>query len=96
MRTTVELPPSLANEVLVPPAVEWNGPAGIGTVTAACTRDAGSGTMTIEQKANLSRGVVSADDYEALLALQRELTHPKARTILVTADAPAATQPASE
>ena len=70
--------------------VDWTGPAGTGTVTSTCAFDAAGRTMTIEQQAHLTRGVVEAKDYDQLIGLQQALTHPKARTVLLIADTPKA------
>jgi transglutaminase-like putative cysteine protease len=86
--TVVELPPGFSNVVLAPKPEKWRLPAGGGTVQIDVTRQepqaSGSTILTVTCDVDLNPCILSPEDYTDLLAIEKKLAHPSARTVLVT------------
>lgn len=82
----IVLPASTQSVPVVPPELDWVLPAGLGRLT--CTtrqRRLPDGRLEIELRRNVLLGsaVVAPELYPALLEMNRRLTHPEMRTIVV-------------
>jgi hypothetical protein len=87
VRYEIRLPASYRDVHLAPGAVTWKGPVNLGSVRfrmAKRTMPGGRTILEIVQEANLNPAVIPADDYASLLDINRRLSHPKNRTVLVS------------
>jgi hypothetical protein len=88
LTTVVELPAGFSQVVLAPDSRDWQLPAGGGTVhvSVANDRQGGDGPvhLTITHEVDLNPFMVEAQGYPELVEIEKQLAHPKARTILVT------------
>ena len=91
IRTHVTLPPGFEEFVLLPREMKQELPNAAGTVRLTVAKVAARGldhqpkngrTFMIEYRAELGPAVLPAAVYADVLALQRRLSHPQARTVL--------------
>jgi transglutaminase-like putative cysteine protease len=83
---TVILPPGVKNIPVLPPDGEWELPSKLGTITLAVTEDElpnGRKTLTFHRTIKLDHALVKPEEYPALLEINRQLSHPKMRTLMV-------------
>ena len=99
IRTIITPPEGFGRIVLKPSEMTWQAPNEAGEVRVeqktfrtehSATDDsippsAGRTSLVIKQSADLEPAVIPAADYDALLELERRLSHPRAGTILLTA-----------
>ena len=85
--TAVVLPPRTREVVLRPPALEWNAIPGAGRITVFSNSpgigDGPGPEIPIQHVAKLCSAIIRPADYKKLLEIQRRLSHPRARTILL-------------
>jgi transglutaminase-like putative cysteine protease len=85
--TVVELPAGFTHVVLAPEQRHWQLPAGGGTVRVSVATEQQQGgalRLVVTHEVDLNPFLVESDGYAELLEIERQLTHAKARTILVT------------
>ncbi|MEN6577998.1 MAG: DUF3857 domain-containing protein [Phycisphaerales bacterium] len=86
--TVVELPEGFSRVVLAPEQRHWQLPAGAGVVrvNVSTERQQGDGParLVITHEVDLNPFMVEPDDYADLVEIEKQLTHAKARTVLVT------------
>jgi len=79
---SVILPAGFDNVQLVPPEITWKAPEDAGTIT---TKAVVSGNkIKVIDSVNIDPAVIPADEYDDLLEINRKLSHPRMRTILVS------------
>ncbi len=82
LTASVELPAGFDNVQLVPPDITWKAPEDAGTIT---TKAVVSGNkIKVIDSVNINPAVIPADEYDDLLEINRKLSHPRMRTILVS------------
>jgi transglutaminase-like putative cysteine protease len=87
---TVHLPAAAAGIVLAPQSMEWTAPGHVGTVTIRRDDLPGSGAdgtplgFRLTQEVSLRPAVLDPAFYGELLEANRQLSHPRAKTVLVT------------
>ena len=82
LRTRIELPPSYRTAVLLPESFFWNAPQDAGTVWIDV--DMGkNGVLTLVHDVDLQPAIFPPDSYQELLEVNRRLSHPNARTVLL-------------
>ncbi|RLD12355.1 MAG: hypothetical protein DRI44_00865 [Chlamydiae bacterium] len=82
LTASVELPKEFDNVKLTPPDITWKAPENAGTIT---TKTLVSGSkIKIIDSVDINPAVISVDDYDDLLEINRKLSHPRMRTILVS------------
>lgn len=79
----ITLPEGFDDIELAPPDVEWTAPADAGTIVVKTTRGDNAATLSIAHDINLKPAIIPADDYSALLDINRTLSHQRMQTILV-------------
>lgn len=85
--TVVELPTGFTHVVLAPEQKDWQLPAGGGTVRVSVATERQQGgalRFVVTHEVDLNPFLVESDGYVELLEIERQLTHAKARTVLVT------------
>lgn len=85
--TVVELPAGFTRVVLAPEQRHWQLPAGGGTVRVSVATEQQQGgalRLVVTHEVDLNPFLVGSDGYAELLEIERQLTHAKARTVLVT------------
>ena len=83
---TVILPPGVKDMPVLPPAGEWALPSSLGTITIEVTENKqsdGRKTLTFHRAINVDHALVKPEEYPALLEINRQLSHPKMRTLMV-------------
>jgi len=82
------LPAGFSRVVLAPEQRHWQLPAGAGVVrvNVSTERQQGdeSARLIITHEVDLNPFMVQPDDYAELVEIEKQLTHAKARTVLVT------------
>lgn len=81
----VILPPGVRSLPILPPETDLSLPDGLGHVRSRVTRanlPDGRTQLTIRRTTNIEAAILPADIYPALLEINRQLTHPRMRTIL--------------
>jgi len=81
---TMHMPEGFSDADILPSDLLWSAPANAGTVRIATSRADDGRTFTVHQDVDLQPAVISADDYPELLAINRQLAHPRMQTVLVT------------
>jgi transglutaminase-like putative cysteine protease len=88
--TIIELPPGYSHVVLAPEQRQWQLPGGGGVVRVSVTTEPRKGDsparLVITHEVNLDPFLLEADGYAELVEIEKQLTHAKARTVLVTRD----------
>jgi transglutaminase-like putative cysteine protease len=85
IRVAVELPEEFQTVLLSPPAIDWAAPRDAGTVTVTTTQNADDPSqLIVEYVIDLDAAMIPASDYPELLDIQAKLSHPSARTIVLT------------
>lgn len=82
----VILPPGVRSIPMLPPAVDWALPDGLGHVRVDVERSArpdGRIEITLRRTVSIEPAIVPAEIYPALLEIHRRLMHPQMRTVLV-------------
>ena len=79
----VQLPEGFTDVVLAPKGFVWKAPADAGTVTCTVTQEADPARLIIHYDMDLDAAVISAADYDELLEIQRLLTQPAGRTVIL-------------
>jgi len=82
LTASVELPAGFDNVQLVPPDITWKAPEDAGTITMKTT--VSGNKIKIIDSVNIDPAVIPADEYDDLLEINRKLSHPRMRTILVS------------
>jgi hypothetical protein len=81
------LPDGAAEVLLLPGDVQWDAPAGLGTVSLAShytpASKGRSAQVRITRELALNPAVIPSADYPALLEMNRRLQHPELRTLLI-------------
>ncbi|NQU39704.1 MAG: DUF3857 domain-containing protein [Lentisphaerae bacterium] len=83
LRYDVKLPATTRQVHLLPPAIDWQGPSGLGDIRFTERTDDDGRHITLTQDVNLRPAVVRPEDYPTLLTLQQRLQHPSAQTLLI-------------
>ncbi len=86
IRIEVALPEAFPRAVLLPPEIDWQGPAGTGRVkveSRLSSQDAERVRLRMDLHADLNPAVVPPGQYARLMEIMRRLTHPGARTVLL-------------
>ena len=88
LTTHIALPEELRRVVLAPGEFDWMAPRGGGSVTVRCEGRAKEGSqvradLRLVHEVDLRPAVIPAEAYENLLETNRQLSHPRARTILL-------------
>jgi hypothetical protein len=79
------LPAATREAPVLPPAIDWELPAGMGRLTCTTRRERlADGRLLIELRRELRRecALVAPELYPALLEMNRRLTHPAMRTVV--------------
>ena len=88
--TIVELPRGFSRVVLAPEQKHWQLPGEGGVIHVSVSRERpqsdGPVRLVITDEVELRPFMVEADNYLELVEIEKELTHAKARTVLVTRD----------
>ena len=79
----ITLPAGTKNIDLLPPEIDWQGPAGIGSIQFTQKIDETGRHITLTQKVDFNPAVVRPESYPTLLQINRRLKHPSTRTILI-------------
>lgn len=82
----VILPAAAREVVIAPPDRDWSLPAGLGRLTCATRqRRLADGRLEVELRRDIVResAVIPPEQYPALLEINRRLTHPEMRTLVV-------------
>ena len=79
----VELPEEFTTVLLAPESFQWQAPADAGSVTCAVSQEASPPRLVVEYDIDLKPAVIPAGEYDKLLEIQRLLTRPAARTIIL-------------
>jgi hypothetical protein len=92
LTTHIALPEELRRVVLAPGEFDWMAPRGGGSVTVRREDRAKGGSragsdLRLVHEVNLRPAVIPADTYADLLEINRQLSHPRARTILLGKEA---------
>lgn len=84
----IETPAGL-KPLIQPQALDWKGPGSLGTfrITASSRSESSATVLNYSLAAHLRPALIPAGSYAQLLDLNRRLTHPSARRILLTKDA---------
>ncbi|MCK5852637.1 DUF3857 domain-containing protein [bacterium] len=82
LTASVELPAGFDNVKLVPPDITWKAPENAGIITTKTI--VSKGTIKIVDSVNINPAVIPADEYDDMLEINRKLSHPRMRTILVS------------
>lgn len=80
----VILPPAHARARLLPPERRRRFAGGWTEATAAFTEAAGAPTLTVQRAAEWTPALLPPETYAELLEMQRELTHPRMRFVLLS------------
>lgn len=80
---TLQLPPAFTNVQIAPAAIAWRAPAG-GRVTFSTTHT--NNVLTFVRRITMRPTVLDSHIYPELLEMNRTLSHPATRTVLVTRD----------
>ena len=82
---TIALPPEFTRVLLLPPEVSWREPGTGSTVTVGARLVKGaSPRLEVTWSACLVPAVIPASEYPRMLAIMRELSHPRARMVLLS------------
>ena len=86
--TTIELPPEFTVPVLVPDETVWLAPGDAGSVlvrvtTGTAQGESGAKRLEISHVVDLRPAIIPPDAYDDLLQINRSLSHPRARTVLL-------------
>ncbi len=85
--TIVELPAGFSRVVLVPDQRQWQLPAGGGIVHVNVSIERRGGEeftqLAVTHEVDLNSFLLGAEDYPELVEIEKQLSHAKARTILV-------------
>jgi len=82
LTASVELPAGFDNVQLVPPEIAWKAPENAGTITTKTV--VSNGKIKVIDSVDINPAVIPADEYDDLLEINRKLSHPRMRTILVS------------
>jgi hypothetical protein len=82
IRTTVQLPPEFREAVLLPEPFFWSAPGDGGTVWVGIEM-AEDGRLELIHDVDLQPTVLPPDAYQELLGINRQLSHPDSRTVLL-------------
>jgi hypothetical protein len=86
-RTTVrydlKLPATTRKVHLLPPEIDWKGPAGFGTIHFGQQPNDDPHHLTLTQEVDLHPAVIRPEAYPVLLKLHQQLQHPSTRTVLI-------------
>ena len=83
---TLILPEKTKNIQLLPPDIDWTGPAGMGSIffkSKLQTMKSGRKMIVIHRTVNFSPAVIDASEYGELSRINRKTTHPATRTIML-------------
>jgi len=82
LTASVVLPAGFDNVKLVPPDITWKAPENAGIITTKTI--VSKGKIKIVDSVNINPAVIPVDEYDDLLEINRKLSHPRMRTILVS------------
>ena len=88
LTTTVELPLGYQTPVLLPDEIVWLAPEDAGTVLVRVSMTSpetkpGAKRLEVSHVVDLDPAIISADEYDELLKINRALSHARARTVLL-------------
>jgi len=83
VQITVELPEGFTDVLLAPESFEWIAPADLGSVSCRVRQEADPPRLIIDYDVDLGIGIIPVADYDTLLEIERLLTHPRNRTIIL-------------
>ncbi|MCX7846923.1 MAG: DUF3857 domain-containing protein [bacterium] len=81
---SLQLPEPFTHPDIAPRDLTWSAPADAGTVRVSSSCAAATRSFTVHQEISLRPTVISPDDYTELLTVNRELAHPRMKTVLLT------------
>lgn len=81
---TMHVPEHFTHADMLPQELSWRAPANAGTVRVTSQRADNGRTLTVQQEVDLQPAVIAADDYPDLLTINRQLAHPRMKTVLLT------------
>jgi len=87
-RVTIDLPEDFTDVLLAPKEFEWIAPADNGRVVMSVAHRADPPGLVIDTDVDLKLALIDATDYPALLEIDRRLSGPGARTIILKKSAP--------
>jgi len=80
----VLLPPETIQTPVLPPAGTWQLPASLGTVTCSTEIKPGARTsLVFHRDTQLGAAMIAPDLYPALLEMNRRMTHPGMKTVVI-------------
>jgi transglutaminase-like putative cysteine protease len=79
----ITLPSGTKNIDLLPPPINWQGPANLGSIQYSQKIDDTNRHITLTQKVDFNPAVIRPESYPTLLQINRRLKHPSTRTILI-------------
>ncbi|MHC4562760.1 MAG: DUF3857 domain-containing protein [Planctomycetota bacterium] len=82
-RVTVELPEGFTDILLAPGDIDWQAPADAGHVRVRVTQEANPPRLVVNYDIDLKAAVIPAAEYDKLLEIDRLLSHPRMRTIVL-------------
>jgi len=78
------LPPETIQTPVLPPAGTWQLPASLGTVTCSTEIKPGARTsLVFHRDTQLGAAMIAPDLYPALLEMNRRMTHPGMKTVVI-------------
>ena len=83
VQVIVELPEEFTTVLLAPSDIDWQAPGDAGTVRVRVMQEASPARLVINCEIDLAAAVIAAEDYGQLLEIQRLLSHPRMRTIVL-------------
>jgi len=82
----IRLPDSAKEVYFVPEDISWNAPAGLGSLefrTVVPVKGDDTREIEIRREVHFDSAVIPVHDYSSLVGMNRKISHPAARTILV-------------